>query len=214
MSGAAVPSRNGGRRGRRPGSADTRGRIVSEARGLFAERGFDGATVREVAARAHVDGALVHHYFGTKQQLFVAVMQFPVEIGEVVPAVLGGPRDGMGERFVRFVIGLWDRPDVRTLLTGVVRSASTDRTAATMVRRMLVEGPLLALATAIETPDAQMRAAIAGSHLFGIAMARYVIGVEPIASMAPDELAAVVGPAIERYLVGELGTAGEARRPA
>lgn len=176
------------------------------ARELFAERGFDGTTIREVATRADVDAALVHHYFGTKQQLFVAAMEFPVEIGEVVPAVLGGPREGLGERFVRFVIALWDQPDVRTLLTGVVRSASTDRTAATMVRRMLVEGPLLAIATSIRTPDAQMRAAVAGSHLFGIAMARYVIAVEPIASMTPDELAAVVGPVIERYLVGELGT--------
>jgi AcrR family transcriptional regulator len=112
------------RAGRRPGSADTRGRILDAARAAFGERGFDGATVRDIAARAGVDAALVHHYFGSKQRLFLAAMDIPVDFATAVPALLEGPPDRLGERFVAFVLGLWDRPELRPLLLGVVRSAS------------------------------------------------------------------------------------------
>ena len=204
MSAAAT----GRRTGRRPGSDDTRGRILGAARAAFADHGFDGATVRDVAARAGVDPALVHHYFGSKQRLFVAAMQFPVDVAAVVPAILRGPREGLGERFVRFVVETWDRPEVRPMLLGVVRSAATDATAAAMMRAVLADGPLLAIATAIDLPDARLRASLAGSQLIGIAMARYVVGIEPLASMSPAELAAAVGPALERYFTGDLAITG------
>ena len=195
----------GRRTGRRPGSEDTRGRILVAARKAFGERGYDGATVRDVAARASVDPALVHHYFGTKQQLFLAASEFPVDVAEVVPRLLAGPRDGMGERFVRFVVELWDRPEVQPLLMGIVRSASTDKVAAGMMRRLLAEGPFLALARAIDAPDAPLRATLAGSQLMGLVMARYVVELDPLATMTPAELATALGPTIERYLVGDLG---------
>jgi len=207
---ARLPARQAGRRtGRRPGSEDTRGRILAAARAAFGDRGYEGATVRDVAARAGVDPALVHHYFGTKQRLFLAATEFPVDVAEVVPRLLAGPREGMGERFVRFVVELWDRPEVRPLLMGVVRSASTDPVAAGMMRRLLAEGPFLALARGIDQPDAHLRATLAGTQLMGLVMARYVVGLEPIASMAPAELAAAVGPAIERYLVGDVDGAAD-----
>lgn len=195
----------GRRTGRRPGSADTRGRILAAARAAFGERGYDGATVRDVAARASVDPALVHHYFGTKQQLFLAASEFPVDVAEVVPRLLAGSRDGMGERFVRFVVELWDRPEVQPLLMGIVRSASTDKVAAGMMRRLLAEGPFLALARAIDLPDARLRATLAGTQLMGLVLARYVILVEPLATMTPAELAAMLGPTMDRYLAGDLG---------
>lgn len=195
----------GRRTGRRPGSADTRGRILAAARAAFGERGYDGATVRDVAARASVDPALVHHYFGTKQQLFLAASEFPVDVAEVVPRLLAGPRDGMGERFVRYVVELWDRPEVQPLLMGIVRSASTDKVAAGMMRRLLAEGPFLALARAIDLPDARLRATLAGTQLMGLVLARYVILVEPLATMTPAELATMLGPTMDRYLVGDLG---------
>lgn len=195
----------GRRTGRRPGSEDTRGRILVAARKAFGERGYDGATVRDVAARASVDPALVHHYFGTKQQLFLAASEFPVDVAEVVPRLLAGPRDGMGERFVRYVVELWDRPEVQPLLMGIVRSASTDKVAAGMMRRLLAEGPFLALARAIDLPDARLRATLAGTQLMGLVLARYVILVEPLATMTPAELAAMLGPTMDRYLAGDLG---------
>jgi len=136
-----------------------------------------------------------------------------VDVAEVVPRLLAGPRDGLGERFVRFVVELWDRPEVRPLLTGSVRSATTDPVAAGMMRRLLAEGPFLALARAIDLPDARLRATLAGTQLMGLLIARYVVLVEPIATMTPVELAAMVGPVVERYLVGDLGSAREARDP-
>lgn len=206
------PRRSGGQRtGRRPGTGDTRGRILRAAREAFGERGYESTSIRGIAARAGVDAALVHHYFGSKQQLFLAASEFPVDPAELVPRMLAGPREQMGERVVRTVVALWDRPDVRPLLLGIVRSATTDPVAAGMTRRMLAEGPFLALARAVDLPDAEIRATLAGTQLIGLAMARYVIGLEPIASMSADELASAVGPTIGSYLAGDvrLTTGGE-----
>ena len=195
--------------GRRPGGPDTRGEILRAARESFADKGFAATSIRAVARQAGVDAALVHHYFGTKQRLFVAAMEFPVDVATVVPRLLAGGEAGVGERFVRFVVGLWDRPEVQPMLLGVVRSATTDPVAADMLRGLLTEGPLQALATAIDRPDADARVALAGSQLVGLAMARYVVHLEPLASMRADEVAAAVGPVVERYLYGERGEAPE-----
>jgi AcrR family transcriptional regulator len=203
---SAAPGR---RTGRRPGSADTRGRILAAARQAFGELGYDGASVRDIAGRAGVDAALVHHYFGTKQRLFLAATELPVDPALLIPQVLAGGREGMGERFVRFLVDLWDRPDVRPLLMGVVRSAATDAVAAGMARRLLVDGPFLALARAADRPDPELRATLAGSQLVGLAMARYVLRLEPLASLPPAGVAALVGPAVERFLTGELHLARE-----
>jgi AcrR family transcriptional regulator len=194
----------GRRTGRRPGSEDTRGRILAAAREAFAERGFEGASIRDIASRAGVDAALVHHYFGSKQRLFLAASEFPVDVGEMVPRLLGGPPGTVGERVVGGVVELWDRPEVRPLLMGIIRSAATDPVAAAMARRLLAEGPMLAVARALDQPDAELRATLAGTQLIGLLMARYLIGLEPVASMTVDELAAAVGPTIGRYLVGDV----------
>lgn len=196
------------RRGRRPGFSDTRGRIVGAARETFAERGFEGTTIREVASRASVDPALVHHYFGTKEQLFVAAMEFPIDIAAVFAAIAAGPRERIGHRIVVSFVRLWDRPDVRPTLLGVARSATADSVAAAMFRRVLADGPLQAIASIVGTPDAPQRVALVGSQLIGLAMVRYVAELEPIASMPPEHLAALVGPTLTRYLLGDLEGGG------
>lgn len=193
------------KRGRPRESADTRGRILEAARASFGERGFDGATVRDVAARAGVDPALVHHYFGHKQQLFVAAMDMPVDFAVAVPQLLQGPEAEIGERFVGYILDLWDRPEIRPLLMGLVRSATTDPVAAAMMRRLLEEGPLLAIASALDRPDARLRASLAGSQFVGLLLARFVVGVEPLASAERETVVRTVGPTIQRYLVGDVG---------
>jgi len=192
------------RTGRRAGTADTRGEILAAARHVFGEQGFENATVRKVAARAGVDPALVHHYFGSKQALFVAAMQLPVNVDALVSRVIDGPRSGIGERLVRQVMALWEDPATRSLFMGIVRSATTDRVAAEMLRRLLSEGPILALTRASGRPDAALRATLAGSQVVGMAMARYVIGVEPLASASADDVARAIGPTIQRYLTSRL----------
>jgi AcrR family transcriptional regulator len=198
------------RTGRRPGVSDTRERILAAAGAAFGEMGFDGATIRTIAARAGVDPALVHHYFGSKQQLFVAAMELPVDLDAAVPALLAGPADELGYRIARFVLDLWGTPATRPLMLGVVRSASADPVAAALLRRVLVEGPFAAIARAIDRPDADLRATLVGSQLVGLAMARYIVQVEPLASAPPETVARAVGPAIQRYLVGELDEGGRA----
>ncbi len=203
---AAEAGKRKGRVGRRPGSSDTRERILGVARVSFAERGLEATTIRDVARRAEVDPALVHHYFGSKQQLFVAAMELPVDFGTAVPRLLEGPRDELGERFVRFLLDLWETPAMRPLMLGIIRSATTDPVAAGMLRQDLAEGPLLALARAIDRPDAPLRAALAGAQLVGLMMARYVVGVEPLASAPRETIIGTIGPVIQRYLAGDLAT--------
>jgi AcrR family transcriptional regulator len=197
----------GGRRtGRRPGDADTREDILAAAREAFAERGYDGATVRRVARQAGVDPALVYHYFGSKQQLFVAAMELPYEWRQALPHILDGPREQTGERLVRTLLTYWEDPQISPLFRGVVRSAATDPLAAGMVRRMLAEGPFALLAQHVGTPDAELRAMLMASHVMGIALLRYVLEVEPLASAAIDDVATMVGPVVQAYLAEEPST--------
>lgn len=193
------------RPGRPPGSSDKRGRILASARATFGERGFEASTIRDIARGAEVDPALVHHYFGSKQRLFLAAMELPVDLPAMIPRLIAGPPEEIGERFVGFVLELWETPAMRPLLLGVIRSATTDPIAAGMLRQLLAEGPILALVRAIDRPDAPLRATLVGSQLVGLMMARYVIGVEPVASAPREAIVRAIGPTIQRYLTGDLG---------
>lgn len=192
------------RSGRRPGETATRDDILVAARDAFGERGYDGATVRDVAERAGVDPALLYHYFGSKQQLFVAAMEIPYDWRVVLPAILAGPPEQLGERLVRLLLSYWEDPGINPLFVGMVRSAATDPLAADMVRRLLAEGPFMMLARAIGTPDAEMRAMLVASHVMGVALLRYILRIEPMASAPPDALATLVGATVQRYLTADL----------
>ncbi len=203
--GRGCPAGRRRRTGRRPsGSGDTRARILDAARESFGEHGFDGSTLRDVATRASVDPALIHHYFGSKQRLFVAAIELPVDFALTVPQLVDGPPDRLGERFVRFIVELWERPEVRPLVLGLVRSAATDPVARAMLRQLLETGPLLALASALKRPDAPLRASLAGSQFVGLMMARFVVGVEPLASVDRETVVRAMGPTIQHYLTGDL----------
>jgi AcrR family transcriptional regulator len=152
-----------------------------------------------------VDPALVYHYFGSKQQLFVAAMELPYQWRQALPLILDGPREQLGERLVRTLLNYWEDPQVSPLFRGVVRSAATDPVAAGMVRRMLAEGPFALLAQHVGTPDADLRAMLMASHVMGIALLRYVLQVEPLASATVDDVATMVGPVVQRYLAEEPG---------
>ena len=196
------------RSGRRPGESGARERIAASARDAFGELGFDAATIRGIATRAGVDPALVHHYFGTKQRLFLTVMSLPFDAAALQAQLLAPGRDGVGERLVRFFMGLWEeQPGARMILTGIVRSAMTGPDAAALLRDFLGRQGLFGLVAAIAPDRAEFRALLVGSHLIGLAMARYIVGLEPLASATAEEVIAAMGPAIERYLTGELAGA-------
>lgn len=200
------------RPGRRPGPSDARERILGAARTAFGEAGY-GATIRAIAAAAGVDPALVHHYFGSKQRLFVAAMELPVDLDAVVPRLLAGPADELGDRIAEFVLESWDAPGTRPLFLGVIRSAATDPVAAGMLRRILAEGPLAALAHASDRRDADLRAALVGSQMVGLAMARYIVAVEPLASAPREVIVRALGATIQRYLSGALSGGDAPARP-
>ncbi|MFF1422696.1 TetR family transcriptional regulator [Streptomyces sp. NPDC058280] len=177
-----------------------REKILREARTEFAERGYDKTSVRGIAKAAGVDPALVHHYFGTKDEVFAAAIEVSFEPALVVPALLAGGPDGIGERLARYFIGVWENPVTRAPLLAVIRSALTHEAAATVLRTFVLRRLLERIAEELDVPDPTFRAELAASHMLGIAFLRYVIKAEPLASVDTEEIVAMVAPTLQRYL--------------
>jgi AcrR family transcriptional regulator len=197
----AAPAR--ARSGRRPGASGTRQAILLAARARFAEVGYDRATIRAIAVQAGVDPALVMHFFGSRQQLFLDAIELTIKPSEAVPAMLEDGLDGLGERLARFYLDMWEGPETRDGVAGILRSAFSHEDAAALLCGFLGSEVFGRLAEGIEGEDAPLRVELAGSHLIGIAIARYVVRVEPLASADPEAIVAAVGPTIQRYLTGE-----------
>ncbi|MFL6105440.1 MAG: TetR family transcriptional regulator [Marmoricola sp.] len=194
-------------RGRRKGSPDTRAAILEAARGLFAENGFSGTSVRAVAGAAGVDPALVHHYFGSKDDLFVAALALPVDPRAVFEVIaIQGP-DGAGERLLRGFLSVWDDPDLQPSMVGFAR-ALLDPSASDLVKNGFLEVVIRPLGTALGIDDPARRMPLVASQMIGIVMFRYLVGVEPLVSMSADEVVAVYAPTIQRYLTGDLSGPG------
>ncbi|WP_370413426.1 TetR family transcriptional regulator [Streptomyces fradiae] len=182
------------------GGPGARERILEAAREQFAERGYDKTSVRGIAKAAGVDPALVHHYFGTKDEVFAAAIEVSFEPTAVVPAIISGPRDAIGERLARFFIGIWENPATRAPLLAIIRSALTHEAAAKVLRGFVLRRLLERIAADLDVPDPKFRAELAASHMIGIAILRYVIQVEPLASAEPETIVAQVAPTLQRYL--------------
>jgi AcrR family transcriptional regulator len=195
------------RTGRRPGVSGTREAILDAARRAFAEHGYQHATIRMVADLAGVDPALVHHYFRYKQDLFIAAVQLPVNPVEQLGAVLAQDPDQAGERMVELFLSVWDHAGDRSPLLAIVRSAVGDERAAAMLREFITEEVLGQIAHRLGGPDARLRATLIGSQIIGLAMARYIVRVEPLASAPPAQLVAAIGPTLQRYLTGDIAAA-------
>lgn len=187
----------GRRPGRRPGSADTRGEILAAARRVFAEKGFDKATVRGIAREAQVDPALVHHYFDTKEGMFAAAMRLPITPDEVIPTLTEGPREEIGERLVRMLLKVTAEPETREPMMALIRSALTNERAATMFREFITNALLFQVADSLGVPHLRIEAAF--GQMYGVIMVRYVIKLEPLASADPEELVELLAPTIQRY---------------
>jgi AcrR family transcriptional regulator len=189
--------------GRRPGSPQTREAIAAAARTLFAEYGYDRATIRKIATTARVDPALVVHFFGSKEDLFAEVMALPTAVGEAMEQIAAGERDGVGRRLAQLVVGMLENPETRVIVLGRIRSASSHPDAANLVRETVARD-LLRLATALGTDHAELRATLVGSHLVGVAFARYIVQVEPLASLEAADLVDLFAADFQRYLVDPL----------
>jgi AcrR family transcriptional regulator len=193
------------RTGRRPGNQDTREAILGAAREAFADRGFDAASIRSIATAAGVDPALVHHYFGTKDQLFLDAMQAPVDPGELISGVIGSGLDGVGERLVRMLLSVWDSA-AGGAAAAIVRSAVSNEMFARMFREFVTHRILRRLAKELNLDPAEgaLRTNLVATQMAGLIMVRYIVRIEPIASMPADTLTALIGPTVQRYLTGPL----------
>jgi AcrR family transcriptional regulator len=192
------------RPGRRPGTSGTREAIATAARRGFAELGYDRTTIRGIAEEAGVDPALVVHFFGSKQRLFLSVMELPFEPEQVVPRVLAGRRSEAGLRFARFAVSVLENPEARNVLTGVLRAAASEPEAARLARELVAQRIVAAISEGLAVDRPDLRANLVSSQIVGVIMARYILQVEPLASLDPGELAEVLAPNLQRYLTRPL----------
>jgi AcrR family transcriptional regulator len=191
-------------RGRRPGTNQTRQAVLAAARAHFAAKGYDGATVRAIAQAADVDPALVLQFYGSKEQLFDSAAQLPFEPDEVEQGVLQGPRAQLGERFARFFLAIWDVPERREPMMALLRAATTSQQAADLLRESLSRTVFAPIAGHLGGADAPLRLSLCGSQLVGLGIARYVVSLEPLASLERDEVVALIAPTLQRYLTRPL----------
>ena len=190
------------RRGRPRGGTDSRERIIGAAVDEFGEQGYDGATVRSIAARAGVDSALVHHYFGTKADLFAEAVGIPLRPDIDVPGILAGPQDEVGERLVRYVLEAFEQPDIRRRGVMLMRTAIGSRLTTPLLAGFLSRELIGRIAKTLGVEDAELRATLVASQMAGLLLTRYVLKIAPIAAASVDELVARIGPNVQRYLFG------------
>jgi AcrR family transcriptional regulator len=192
------------RRGRRPIGEDRRGDILAAAREEFASKGFDGTTLRGIARVAGVDARLVHHYFDGKDAVFTAAFEIPVRPQDVIEPVLAAGADGIGERLIRLFLSVWDNPPGRQRIVALLSASLTSEAGARMLREFVTREVFGRIVARLGTDDAELRASLAASQMMGLVVARYVVAVEPLASLPPEDVVAFVGPTLQKYLNGPL----------
>ncbi|WP_459545424.1 TetR/AcrR family transcriptional regulator [Nocardia sp. X0981] len=212
MSPAESANTHNPRTGRRRGRPGTRDAILAAARARFAQGGFDKTSIRAVAADAGVDPALVHHYFGTKQRLFAAVVRLPVDPEIVLRRIDAAPLDRLGETMVRTVVSVWDSPageGAVALVRSMVASGEVSP-ARDFLLSVILERVRLRIAT--DTDDGRLRVALAASQMAGLVITRKIVRVPPVADTPLAEVVAAVGPTVQRYLTGDIGQGPRADR--
>jgi AcrR family transcriptional regulator len=161
----------------------------------------------------------VHHYFGSKDQLFLAAVEAPIDPDELLPSVLSAPPDQRGEAVVRLVLRVWDGP-ARPAILALVRSAVNHEWSAKLLREFVLTKIVRRVVGSfgdMPVEEREARGALVASQVIGLVLTRYVLQLEPNASATHDSLAGAIGPTLQRYLTGEVAlpvSAGAARGPA
>lgn len=190
----------GRRGGRHPGSTATRQDIIRSARKLFAAHGYRGATTRAIAEDARVDPALIHHFFQTKEGLFQAAIGDGFRSEGILEAVQEPGGGAVGEKLIREFLRLWDEPEARELMLAVVRSSMTYDGAAQLVSEFVTTQIIGEVVKMRATSAPELRMTLVGAQIIGIVLVRYVLQIEPFASLQPDAVARVLSPNIDHCL--------------
>lgn len=190
--------------GRRPGKSTTRQELLDAAREVFADRGVDGATTREIAQRAGVDPAMIAHYFGSKGGLFEAVTALQVDPRQVVQPVLDASPEDAARQLLTALLRVWDAH--ASVLSAVLRSATRNKALAAQMRLFILERAVHPVTARFSSdPDeVDVRAALLASQITGLALTRYVLRWEPLASADPEWIVDHIGPTVQAYLTAPL----------
>lgn len=185
--------------GRRPGPTTTAAEIVTAARTLFAQRGYQGTTLRAVADRAGVNQALIRHFYGSKQQLFLAAVAFPQQpLRDVVETLRVAPHDELGERIVTIFVRAWRDPATSHQLQAFFRAAATTDQGAVMARRLFEDVIVRQVVPLLHVEPAMLAAMLA--QLLGYAFLSAIVRAEPLASAPEQDIVALLAPAVQCYL--------------
>lgn len=195
------------RPGRPPGTSDTRERILTSARELFARNGISHTSIRAVAKQADVDAALVHHYFGTKAQLFAAAIQVPLDPMTIIGPLRTAPVDELGSTLLTLLLPVWDS-EIGAGMIATLRSVIAG-SEVNLMRSFLREIVVVELASRVDNPSGSgvLRAEFAATQILGIVMARHILRLEPFASLPAQQIIETIAPNLQRYLTGELPAA-------
>ncbi len=197
------------RRGRRSGSDHSREAIVVAARKLFAEHGFDGTSLRQVAREASVDPAMVHHFFKGKDELFASSVELPADPEEVLAGVETLEPEARAEALVRAVVRLWEGP-AQPGLVAFVRGTIGSKAKTALLRETVSRTILSRVMVGVQGPaeEVRLRGNLVATQVVGLMLLRYVIRLEPLASADQEEVVSMVAPTIQRYLTGNLNSPG------
>ncbi|WP_416417394.1 TetR family transcriptional regulator [Paenarthrobacter aromaticivorans] len=193
------------RRGRRSGSDHSREAILVAARKLFAEQGFDGTSLRQVAREASVDPAMVHHFFKGKDELFASSVELPADPDEVLAGVETLEPGARAEALVRAVVRLWESP-AQPGLVAFVRGTIGSKAKTALLRETVSRTILSRVMVGVQGPaeEVRLRGNLVATQVVGLMLLRYVIRLEPLASADQEEVVSLVAPTIQRYLTGNL----------
>lgn len=190
--------------GRRVGPTSSHDVILEAARSGFSVHGFDGTTTRDIARAADVDSALIHHFFLSKEGLFLAAVQDAFAVPDLMPTVVDGSLERTGERLARAFITHWENPSIRLRLVGLMRSVPGFDGASAALRGYVSSQVLTPVTEALGYGKPALRASLVGSQLLGLAFMRYVLGSEPIVSMRPEQLVFCIAGTCQEYLTAHL----------
>ena len=190
--------------GRRPGKTATKDQIISAAQTFFAKNSYDQTTIRDIAKHAQVDPALVMHYFRTKQELFIAAMTPPQNIPQKIAKALQGDTETLGLRLATLFVGFLENKTTNHIVVGVLRAVIHVPGAASLLKAILVSPILTTFKNSGKLDNPELRATLVQTQLVGLVITRYILKIEPLASLPTDKLIAYLAPTLQRYLTEDL----------
>ena len=177
----------------RRSSDETKAVILAAARERFGAVGFQGATIRAIAADAGIDPAMVMRYYGSKDKLFAAAAEFDLRF----PDFAAMDPAQVGRSLVGHFLERWEGDEALVIL---LRSSATNGEAAQRMQEIFGTQIRPLVASFVPPQDVGVRAGLIATQILGMALCRFVLRLPPVVEMSRDEIVDSLGPTIQRYL--------------